>query len=226
MVYEAPRAPRVYDESDLAWIAKLLDVVEESVGEPWRVLIERVEYAPLRVHVSHRAAMLQALRRVLGATLSTMGEPVESRRWTDLAMDRLVELPEGRPRESELAAFANLERIQRCMRRAHALQLRLWDPTSAMVRAVARCGLISQIRRDGEAAVVDVIGPLALVHSTIVYGRALAALVPLLADLPWFALDIDCRSSGEDMRLQVATPVWLPPGGASLRRWPRAASPQ
>src|SRR5215470_2289260 len=82
MAYEGPRVPRVYDESDLAWIAKLLDVVEESVGEPWRVLIERVEYAPLRVHAAHRAAMLQALRRVLGATLRTTGEHVESRRWT------------------------------------------------------------------------------------------------------------------------------------------------
>jgi predicted nuclease of restriction endonuclease-like RecB superfamily len=259
MGYEEPaRSPRLYDESDLHWIAKLLDVVEQSVGEPWRVLMERVEYAPLRVHASHRAAMLQALRRVLGgggqrariaqrarqlvlgppaldaaerqarlataaATLGTTPEDVESLLWIDLAMERPVVLPEGRPVETELAAFANLERIQRCVRRAHDLQLRLWDHPNDLVRSVARYGLISQIRRDGEATVFDIIGPLALFHSTIVYGRALAALVPLLADHAQFMLDIRCRLGGEELRLHVAPPVWLPRGAGSPRRAPSAA---
>lgn len=258
MVYEEPaRVPRLYDEGDLPWIAQLLNVVEHSVGEPWRVLVERVEYAPLRVHPSHRAAMLQALRRVLGgasqrariarrartlvlgppaldpverhtrlataaATLGTTPEDVESLLWIDLAMERPVILPEGRPAETELAAFANLERIQRCVRRAHDLQLRVWDRATELVRTVARYGLISQIRCDGDATVLDVMGPLALFHATIVYGRALAQLVPLLAEHPRFELDIRCRMSGEEARLHVAPPVWLPPAPVS-RRVPSAA---
>ena len=253
MVYEEPaRVPRLYDEGDLPWIAQLLDLVEQSVGEPWRMLVERVEYAPLRVHPSHRAAMLQALRRVLGgagarariarrartlvlgppaldpverharlataaATLGTTPEDVESLLWIDLAMERPVVLPEGRPAETELAAFANLERIQRCVRRAHDLQLRVWDRATELVRTVARYGLISQIRCDGDATVLDVMGPLALFHATIVYGRALAQLVPLLAEHPRFELDIRCRMSGEEARLHVAPPVWLPPAPASRR---------
>ena len=258
MVYEEPaRVPRVYDAGDLPWIARLLDIVEQSVGEPWRVLVERVEHAPLRVHASHRAAMLQALRRVLGgagqrariarraralvlgppaldpaerqarlataaATLGTTPEDVESLLWIDLAMERPVVLPEGRPEATELAAFANLERIQRCVRRAHDLQLRVWDRATELVRTVARHGLISQIRCDGDATVLDVMGPLALFHSTIVYGRALAQLVPLLAEHPRFELDIRCRISGEDARLTVAPPVWLPAAPAS-RRMPSVA---
>jgi len=67
MVYEEPsRIPRLYGVDDLPWIAKLVDLAVQSVGEPWRVLVERVEHAPLGVHTSHRTAMLQALRRVLG----------------------------------------------------------------------------------------------------------------------------------------------------------------
>jgi predicted nuclease of restriction endonuclease-like RecB superfamily len=253
MVYEEPaRVPRLYDEADLPWIAQLLDIVEQSVGEPWRMLVERVEYAPLRVHPSHRAAMLQALRRVLGgagqrariarrvrglvlgppaldpverharlataaATLGTTPEDVESLLWIDLAMERPVALPEGRPVETELAAFANLERIQRCVRRAHDLQLRVWDRATELVRMVARYGLISQVRCDGDATVLDVMGPLALFHATIVYGRALAQLVPLLAEHPRFELDIRCRMSGEEARLHVAPPVWLPPAPPSRR---------
>jgi predicted nuclease of restriction endonuclease-like RecB superfamily len=254
MVYEEPtRIPRLYNDDDLPWIAKLLDIVEQSVGEPWRVLTERIEHATLGVHASHRAAMLQALRRTLGgagqrgriarqvramvlgppaldpaerqarlataaATLGTTPEDVEALLWVDLAMERPVALPAGRPAETDLAAFANLERIQRCVRRAHDLQLRIWDRANELVRTVARYGLISQIRRDGDATLLDVIGPLALFHSTIVYGRALAQLVPLLADHPRFALDIHCRLGGEDARLHVAPPVWLPPVPGAPRR--------
>jgi predicted nuclease of restriction endonuclease-like RecB superfamily len=253
MVYDEPaRVPRLYDDGDLPWIGQLLDLVEQTVGEPWRMLVERVEYAPLRVHPSHRAAMLQALRRVLGgagqrariarraralvlgppaldpaerqarlataaATLGTTPDDIEALLWVDLAMERPVVLPEGRPPAVELAAFANLERIQRCVRRAHDLQLRVWDRATELVRTVARYGLISQIRYDGDATVLDVMGPLALFHSTIVYGRALAQLVPLLAEHRRFELDIRCRMSGEEARLSVAPPVWLPPVPASHR---------
>ena len=260
MVYDEPaRIPRLYDADDLPWIGKLLDIVVRSVGQPWRVLVERVEQAPLRVHASHRAAMLAALRRVLGgagqrariarqvralvlgppaldarrarcaarawrrSTLGTTPEDIESLLWVDLAMERPVALPHGRPAETELAAFANLERIQRCVRRAHDLQLRVWDRANELVRTVARYGLIAQIRRDGDATALDVIGPLALFHSTMVYGRALAALVPLLADHARFELDIRCELGGEPAHLRVAPPVLLPPAQVSPRRPPSIA---
>ncbi|HEU4728153.1 MAG TPA: DUF790 family protein [Kofleriaceae bacterium] len=259
MVYEEPaRIPRLYDADDLPWIGKLLDIVERSVGQPWRVLVERVEQAPLRVHASHRAVMLGALRRVLGGagqrariarqvramvlgppalapgerearlilaaeTLGTTPADIESLLWVDLAMERPVALPHGRPAETELAAFANLERIQRCVRRAHDLQLRIWDHANELVRTVLRYGLIAQIRRDGDATTLDVMGPLALFHSTMVYGRALAALVPLLAAHPRFELDIRCEIGGERAQLRVVPPVMLPPANASPRRAPSTA---
>lgn len=254
MVYEEPaQTPRLYDDADLPWIAQLLDIVEGSIGESWRVLVERVEYAPLRVHASHRTALLQALRRSLGGSsqrariarraralvlgppaldpeeredrlanaalaLGTTPEDVESLLWIDLAMERPVVLPAGRPSEIELAAYANLERIQRCVRRAHDVQMRVWDQANELVRAAARYGLISQVRRDGDATVLDVIGPLALFHATIVYGRALAALVPVLAQHARFELDIHCELGGEHTHLHVAPPVWLPHGLVVPRR--------
>ena len=259
MVYEEPtRVPRLYVESDLPWIGQLLDIVEQSVGEPWRVLVERVGHAPLRTHASHRTAMLQALRRMLGgsgqrariarrvramvlgppaldpaerrarlltaaAALGTTAEDIESLLWVDLAMERPVVLPDGRPSEIELAAYANLEQIQRSVRRAHDLELRVWDRANELVRTALRYGLISQVRRDGDATVLDVIGPLALFHSTMVYGRALAALVPVLAGYPRFELDVRCEIGGERTHLRVAPPVWLPLAPAAPRRAPSPA---
>jgi predicted nuclease of restriction endonuclease-like RecB superfamily len=255
---EAPQVPRLFDAEDLPWIGRLLDVVAGSVGEPWRVLVDRVERAPLGVHGSHRSAMLGALRRTLGgggrrarvarqvralvlgppalepterearlaaaaAQLGTTPEDVESLLWIDLAMERPIALPAGRPAESELAALANLERIQRCVRRAHDLKLQVWDRANELVRTVARYGLIAQIQRDRDATVLDVIGPLGLFHSTVVYGRALSALVPLLAEHARFALDIRCRFRGEQAHLRVAPPVMLPPVKVSPRRAPSIA---
>ncbi|HEX2688163.1 MAG TPA: DUF790 family protein [Kofleriaceae bacterium] len=259
MVYEEPgRIPRLYGEGDLSWIAKLVDLIEQSVGLPWRVLVERVEHAPLGVHVSHRTAMLQAFRRVQGgagarariarqvralvlgppalepaeraarlamaaARFGTTPEDIESLLWVDLAMERPVVLPSGRPAEIELAGLANLERIQRLVRRAHDLQLRVWDRANELVRTAQRYGLIAQIRRDGDTTLLDVIGPLALFHSTMVYGRALAALVPLLADHPRFELDIHSTLGGERVDLQVTPPVLLPKVKVSARRAPSIA---
>ena len=259
MVYEEPsRIPKLYDASDLPWVGKLVDIVMQSVGEPWRMLVERVEHAPLDVHTSHRTAMLQALRRVLGGasqrakiarqvralvlgppalenaerearlataavTLGTTPEDIESLLWVDLAMERPVALPAGRPNEAELAAFANLERIQRCVRRAHDLQLRVWDHANELVRTALRYGLIAQIRRDGDATLLDVMGPLALFHSTMVYGRALAALVPLLGSHARFELDIRCEFAGEQAHVKITPPVLLPPPIVSPRRAPSIA---
>jgi predicted nuclease of restriction endonuclease-like RecB superfamily len=258
-VYEAPaKLPRLYGAGDLAWIGRVLDVVERSLGEPWRVLIDRVERAPLSVDASHRRTVLRALRRVLGGAGRrgkiarrvrglVLGAPaldrserdarlaaaatqlgitpadVESLLWVDLAKERPVALPAGRPPESALAAFANLDRIQRWVRRAHDLQLRVWDRANELVRTAARYGLIARIKRDGDATLLDVTGPLALFHSTTVYGRALAALVPLLADHARFALDIRCELGGDQAHVTVAPPVLLPPVPVSPRRGPSIA---
>jgi predicted nuclease of restriction endonuclease-like RecB superfamily len=138
-------------------------------------------------------------------------------------MDRPVVLPSGRPAETELAAFANLERIQRCVRRAHDLELRVWDRANELVRATMRYGLIAQVQRVGDATQLDIVGPLALLHSTMVYGRALASLMPLLADHPRFELDIRATLGGEQVHLEVLPPVLLPKLKISPRRTPSIA---
>jgi uncharacterized protein len=258
MVYEEPRAPRLYGDDDLPWISRLLEIAERAVGEPWRVLVERVDAAPLGVHPSHRAALLAALRRVLGggaqrariaravralvlgapaldpseraqrladaaATLGTTPEDVEALLWTDLATERPVALSPAQPTAVELAAVANLDKLQRWVRRAHDVKLQVWDGANDLVRAAARHGLIAHVVRDGDATVLDVLGPLALFHSTMVYGRALAALVPLLADHTRFALEIRCELGGARTELRIAPPVRLPAVRAAPRRAPSIA---
>jgi len=58
-----------------------------------------------------RVARLEAASQVLGSL-----REVDQLMWIDLASERPVSLPDGRPEERRLAAYANLDRIQRGVR--------------------------------------------------------------------------------------------------------------
>jgi predicted nuclease of restriction endonuclease-like RecB superfamily len=223
MVYDDADEPRLYGAGDLPWIARLLDVVERARGRPWREMVERVERAPLGVHASDRTAVLRALRRVAGARrgAAQLSSIVELA-WFDHAVERAVELPR-RPSELELAAHANIERIQRLVRRAYEVQLRIWDRAREVVRVATQRGLVVDVRSDGDSTQLALLGPLSLLHATVTYGRALATLVPLLADHPRFELDLRCQLHGEATAVQILPPLLLPPRPPEPRAPPSPA---
>ena len=261
MQIEATSTVRLFDERDLSWIDELLRLFAATVGQPWRVLLERIEHAPLRqgtrpVPQRARNMITNALRRVLGgrsergriarrlraavlghpaldpaertqriaAAATSLGiEPadIESLLWADLARERPVVLPPRPPTAAVLAAYANVECIQREIRRARMIELRVWGPAHALVRTAARYGLITQLAREPDGALLmRITGPLALLHETTVYGRALGGLVPLLADHKSFELAIHCDFPSGPHTRGVTSPVLLPPHTSRL-----AASP-
>jgi predicted nuclease of restriction endonuclease-like RecB superfamily len=242
---------RLYDHRDHDWIATVLDQVERTLGQPWRILLERLEAAG--TNPARAKAILGALRRVTGGRAErgrvarevrglVLGHPaldrdardarlaaaacklgldpsdIEGLLWADIAKERPVTLPTGRPRESTLAAFANLDRIQRAIRRAREVRIRIHDGGHELVRTAARYGLLANVTREDTTTVLDITGPLALFHATTVYGRTLASLVPLLADQHRFALEVVCDYQGHLRRLHVESPVWLPPVQRGRRR--------
>jgi predicted nuclease of restriction endonuclease-like RecB superfamily len=238
---------QLFDAGDAPWIGRVLDVVERSVGEPWRVLLERLEHAQTGASAPKVGAIVRALRRVMGGRAErgriarklrelVLGHPalddaarqvrleaaasrlgiapadVELLLWADLRRERPVTLPRGRPDERELAAFANVDRIQSAVARAKLIRIRVWDQhANQLVRTIARYGLAATVSRalDG-ATVLEVTGPLSLFHATTIYGRAFGAVVPLLAEHRRFSLDICSERDGAHL-LRVAPPVLLPP---------------
>lgn len=243
----------LFGADDLTWIEPLLDLVEHSRGEPWRVLLERVEHSAPRASPGRVNRILGALRRVIGGKASrakvarrvralVLGHPaldpaaraarfvaaadelglepaeVEPLLWADLATERPVVLPKGRPEGQTLAAFANLERIQGAVRKAYAVRVQVWDGAHELVRAAARLGLVSTVTRSaGGGITLAMTGPLALFHATTVYGRALAALVPLLALHERYVLEIETAQHGDERTLRFTPPIWLPIAVAAPR---------
>lgn len=239
----------LYDATDLPWITLVVDHVMSCIGQPWRVLREHLEHAP--ISAARVSAILAAMRRVMEgrgqrskiareiraavlghpaldeaartARLAHAGEElgidpaeIESLLWIDLAEERPVVLPDGRPDAPRLAAFANVDRVQRALRRARHVRIRAWGNPLPLVRMAARCGLLVHVSSDDDAVtdactVVDIVGPLALFHQTHVYGRAIGAIVPYLAGLERFLVEIDADLGYGLSTLRVSSPALLPP---------------
>ena len=274
---------RLYDATDLPWIAIVLDHVMSCVGQPWRVLRERLDHSPIRgVRV---AAILVAMRRMMDGRAqrtkvarkvraAVLGQPaldddsrtqrlakagdelgiepseIESLLWIDLADERPVTLPSGRPEEHRLAAYANVDRIQRALRRAKHVRIHAWGNAHPLIRTAARYGLLVRVSaartRDAFAArdalatcdalttrdalatrdhtIIDIVGPLSLFHQTSVYGRSLGAVVPLLSGLDRFVVEIDADFGYGMAALRVTSPALLPPAPTNERGRPSIAA--
>jgi len=243
---------QLLDERDTPWIAALIDELELAVGRPWRELLERIERLPARSSPARRAAVLQALRSLLGGRergpvkakqvrralfgVAAVSDDVRAQRiasaaqafeappdavmaalWADLPDERLVVLPDGRPRELAVAAAANLRIIQRALLRCHELRLQVTGNARGVVRTAAVRGLLATARRHGDRVVLDISGPLALFHQTTVYGRALGSVVPHLAWCEQFVLDARCDLGQGPATFRLQPPLLLPPSSRPER---------
>ena len=148
---------------------------------------------------------------------------VETLLWSDVPRERPVELPRGRPSELDIAAFANLQLLQRAVRRAHGVTIRIRGEAGPLIRGAAQRGLLLAVTSavpapggSGAITQLDIVGPLALFHRTAVYGKALADLVPLLAACECFELSITARAREQLYTVELASPVLLPSVPARL----------
>lgn len=159
--------------------------------------------------------------------LGTSASVVETMLWADLPRERPVELPYGRPTELEVAAFANVALIQRGLRRAQSVTLRIAGDAAPLLRAAKLRGLLATATIDapthvGADTTIEIVGPLALFHRTNVYGRALADLAQMLGEVRDFALDIHVETQTAIYTTRVESPVLLPAPPARLAGVPSA----
>ena len=154
-------------------------------------------------------------RRVLARVADSLGvttERLEASLFADLPGERLVAgltLPLS---PGELALRANLALAQALLARATAVTIEAEGNARALVRHAKLRGLICTVagRAPGADASLDVSGPLALFHRTLLYGRALGHLVPLLAWCQRFRLRAACALEGRhlDLHLQTGDPIF------------------
>ena len=159
----------------------------------------------------------------LGLAAEQLGIDVvnlEGALFADLRSERAACSIPARLSPERLALEANLRLVSSWMQRARSVRISAWGNTRALVRQARLHGLICNIRRvaptetpfaptastaqagldvlpqsPAEGVELDVSGPLALFRHTLVYGRALSALIPRVLWCNKFELRAECETS-------------------------------
>jgi predicted nuclease of restriction endonuclease-like RecB superfamily len=146
------------------------------------------------------------------AELRVAPEALRDALFADLPGERLA-LPPTSLDPGELALRANLLLAQSLLARAFRVGISLEGNARAVVRHASLRGLICSVTPGpaGEGARLEVSGPFALFRRTLLYGRALGSLLPVLAWTTRFRLDADCELRGRAATVTLASgdPIFL-----------------
>ncbi len=185
-----------------------LHVLQRLWGRPGRpaMLSPRIRatvFAEAARSFAPREAVLAAAARELG----TSAAEVEAMLFADLPGERLVTSPDRPLSPAELALRANLALTQGLMFRATVVSIELCGNARTLVRHAKLRGLICTVvaRGDTGDTVLELSGPFSLFRRTLLYGRALSTLVPLLGWSRRFRLRADCILRDKRVTFGLAT---------------------
>lgn len=142
-------------------------------------------------------------------TASTLGVPegvLLDSLFADLPGERLAVAPPSLD-PADLALRANLALAQGFLARAHSVRIRIEGNARAVARHAGLRGLICSVVRDAsdDGALVELSGPYAIFQRTLLYGRALGAVVPVLAWTRRFHLTARCDIRGRSAVVTLAS---------------------
>jgi predicted nuclease of restriction endonuclease-like RecB superfamily len=126
--------------------------------------------------------------------------------FADLPSERIAVSPPSLD-PGDLVLRANLALAQGLLARAYAVKLALEGNARAVARHAALRGLICSVTRGAgdDLARVELSGPFALFRRTLLYGRALGAVVPVLGWARRFQLEASCDIRGRRAVVTLAT---------------------
>jgi uncharacterized protein len=118
--------------------------------------------------------------------------------FADLPGERPVRAPAPPPTPAEAMLRTNLAIAQAVLMRASRIELRVEGGVRPIVRLAKLRGLLCTIAesQDGGRPVLEISGPFSLFQHTLLYGRALAELLPHLAWCARFELRAACALRG------------------------------
>ena len=127
--------------------------------------------------------------------------------FADLPGERIVEAPQPPPSPREAALLTNLAIAQTVLMRASRVELRVEGGARPIIRLAKLRGLLCTLddAPDGGPPVLDISGPFSLFRHTLVYGRALAELLPHLAWCARFQLGATSAIGGRFIRFDLAS---------------------
>jgi uncharacterized protein len=139
-----------------------------------------------------------AIAEAAAARLSLTPEALLDLLFTDLPGEQPVQAPAPPPTPLEAMLRTNLAIAQTVLMRASRVELRVEGGVRPIVRLAKLRGLLCTIADppDGGRPVLEISGPFSLFQHTLLYGRALAELLPHLAWCARFELRAACALRG------------------------------
>ena len=159
--------------------------------------------------IKARAAVFDAASRscfapevVVSEVARSLDVPPELLReslFADMPGERRILPPARAVSPGELALRVNLALVQAILFRSTSIAIEAQGRTRPVVRHAKLRGLICSVAARGSTndASLEISGPFSLFRRTLLYGRALAELVPLLAWCPRFRLRSECVLRGK-----------------------------
>lgn len=166
-----------------------------------------------RAQESTRSEAIARAARELGLSSASLDDLL----FADLPGQRRLVALEVPLSAAELALKINHAMVSALLKRATLVTVLVEGEARALVRDIKLRGLLCTARSDdeGKPILLDISGPLALFRRTLVYGRALASLLPRVAQCPRFELTALCVTAGADdlraLRIRSGDPV-IPAG--------------
>jgi predicted nuclease of restriction endonuclease-like RecB superfamily len=160
-----------------------------------------------------RPEVLARVGQRLGLDAGAVAEAL----FADLPGERVVVSPQAVPNPADAIRRINLMLAQAVLFRATSVRVRAEGGVRPLVRLAKLRGLICAVSiASGESAPrLELSGPYALFRRTLLYGRALAAIVPPLVASGRFSLSATCVLRGQALDFALATgdPVSAPEQG-------------
>ncbi|MDX2019979.1 MAG: DUF790 family protein [Deltaproteobacteria bacterium] len=137
---------------------------------------------------------------------------IERNLFADLPAERALRAPTPPPTAAALALATNLAIAQAALMRSCTVTIHVEGNTRPIVRLAKWRGLICVLGEPQQVrgATLEISGPFALFKHTLLYGRALAEVLPHLTWCPRFALRASCQLRGRllDVALDNESPIF------------------
>ncbi|HVU49497.1 MAG TPA: DUF790 family protein [Polyangia bacterium] len=140
----------------------------------------------------------------VAASFGVAPATLEESLFADLPGERVVRAPEPPPEVAEVVLRTNLAVVQGVLMRASTIDLAVEGGVRPIVRLAKLRGLLCVVvEPPGAEPRLQVSGPFSLFRHTLLYGRALAELVPHLAWCARFELRAACSLRGRVVEVAV-----------------------
>jgi uncharacterized protein len=197
-------APFWKSRAATAVLFRLWRAAEEAAVKPCKAR-EELFLAATAAPERPRNDVVAATAERLGITASDLDAAL----FADVPAERIVRPPAEIPSVEGAALCVNMAIAQSLLFRASVVTIRAEGAVRPLVRQARLRGLLLSVRA-GPPPELTISGPFALFRRTLLYGRALAELVPFLARTARFDLVARCSVRGQngEVRLRSGDPIF------------------